>query len=345
MYDRSTNSHFKWTKKWGAAQPNRRIQPLAFLCFLRFLLFQDESATIHPLFAKADWLYCRAGEIPADDRWYIAVVIRHLCLGSRYAPDKPPRLTLFTPQSAHQVVAIRNCPSAADGLNIGIARAETEWVVCVHQDVWLPAGWDQCIAEQLDEAERRFGPIGVAGVYGVGEVITLCDQSQPLAAERIGWVVDRGRMLSDGTELPAQVATLDELLLIVRRDAGLRFDPVLGFHLYGADICLQASEAGLAVVALAAQCHHNSRSVGLPEAFFASARVFARKWRHRLPVATPCAIIDRGGIVHVLGNATTEGLRSIAHTLPRDGSTEAGLEQTSTSRTSLGGNSISTNAI
>ena len=57
-------------------------------------------------------------------------------------------------------------------------------------------------------------------------------------------------MLRDGQELPARVATLDELLLIVRRDAGLRFDPDLGFHLYGADICLQASEQGLAVVAL-----------------------------------------------------------------------------------------------
>ena len=157
------------------------------------------------------------------------------------------------PDSAHQVIVIRNCPSAADGLNIGIARVETEWVVCVHQDVWLPAGWDRNVAEQLDEAERRFGPIGVAGVYGVGEVITPRDASEPLAAERVGWVVDRGRMLRDGPELPARVATLDELLLIVKRDSGLRFDPDLGFHLYGADICLQASEQGLAVVALAAQ--------------------------------------------------------------------------------------------
>ena len=38
----------------------------------------------------------------------------------------------LAPESAHQVVAVRNCPSAADGLNIGIARAETEWVVCHH---------------------------------------------------------------------------------------------------------------------------------------------------------------------------------------------------------------------
>jgi hypothetical protein len=210
----------------------------------------------------------------------------------------------LAPHSAHQVLVVRNWPSAADGLNIGIARSETEWVVCVHQDVWHPAGWDRCIAEQLDEAEQRFGPIGVAGVYGVGEVIAPRDGSEPLAAERIGWVVDRGRVLRDVPELPTQVATLDELLLIVKRDSGLRFDAALGFHLDGADICLQASERGPAVVALGAPCHHNSRSIGLPEAFFASARVFARKWRHRLPDAAPCAIIDSGGEVYVLGNAT-----------------------------------------
>ena len=136
-----------------------------------------------------------------------------------------------------------------------------------------------------------------ARIGWIGRTVT------PLGAERVGWVVDRGRVLRDGPELPARVAMLDELLLVVRRDSGLRFDPALGFHLYGADICLQAREQGLAVVALAARCHHNSRSVGLPEAFFASAEVFARKWSHRLPVATPCVVIDRGGEVCLLGNA------------------------------------------
>jgi hypothetical protein len=210
----------------------------------------------------------------------------------------------LAPDSAHQVLLIKNCPSAADGLNIGIERAGNEWGVFLHQDVLLPPGWDGCVADQLQEAERRFGPIGVAGVYGVGETITSGDLTESLAAERIGWVVDRGRVLREGPELPARVATLDELLLIVRRDTPLRFDPTLGFHLYGADICLQAREQGLAVVALAAPCHHNSRSVGLPDAFFASAAVFARKWNHRLPVATPCVIIGRGGEVYLLGSAT-----------------------------------------
>jgi len=225
------------------------------------------------------------------------------------------------PSSPFEIILVKNCPSAADGLNLGIERAKHEWVVGVHQDVYLPEGWDRRLARQIREAERRFGPIGVAGVYGVGQVISPQSPGSPLAAERVGWVVDRGRLLRDGPELPARVATLDELLLVVSGNTPLRFDPALGFHLYGADICLQAAERGLAVVALGALCHHNSRSVGLPEAFFRSAEVFARKWRHRLPVATPCVVIDRGGRVQLLGNAA-DGPQSIAYALPNQGSIE-----------------------
>jgi Glycosyltransferase like family len=225
--------------------------------------------------------------------------------------------------TVHELIAVANCPSAADGLDVGLKRAKHEWVVWVHEDVLLPEGWDQCLANQLSEAERQFGSIGVAGVYGVGDILAPHDRAQPLAAERIGWVIDRGRVLLDGPELPARVASLDELLLIVKRDSGLRIDPALGFHLYGADICLQAREPGPAVAALGALCHHNSRSIGLPEAFFRSAEVFARKWSHRLPVATPCVIIDRGGAVHVLGNAEP-GPQSIAYALSSQGQDQVG---------------------
>ena len=49
-------------------------------------------------------------------------------------------------------------------------------------------------------------------------------------------VVWHGHKLFDGPELPATVATLNELLLVVPRDTPLRFDPDLGFHMYGADV-------------------------------------------------------------------------------------------------------------
>ncbi len=215
--------------------------------------------------------------------------------------------------SPHQVITFVHAPTAAAGLNAGIDRAKHEWVVLVHQDVQLPPGWDRRLMRQIHEAERRFGPIGVAGVYGVGEVVE--PDRVPLAAERIGRVVDRGRMLRDGPELPARVAALDELLLVVPRGTPLRFDPELGFHLYGADLCLQARERGLAVVAIDALCQHNSRNVGLPPEFFAGAEAFARKWAHRLPVSTPCVIIDKDGQIHVLGNA--EGESSIARAVGR----------------------------
>jgi hypothetical protein len=68
------------------------------------------------------------------------------------------------PGSPHEVIIVRNCPSAADGLNLGLERARSDWVVLVHQDVFLPEGWDQQLARQLRQAEGRFGPIGVAGV-------------------------------------------------------------------------------------------------------------------------------------------------------------------------------------
>jgi len=201
------------------------------------------------------------------------------------------------PGSIHEVFAFPDPASAADGLNAGFQCARHEWLVCVHQDVYLPDRWDQRLVRQLREAERQFGPVGVAGVYGASDVIVPAHQTWPLAVERIGWVVDRGRELNDGPELPVRVTTLDELLLVVRRGSGLRFDPSLGFHFYGADLCLQARDRGLAVVVLAALCHHNSQTVQLPQAFFTSATVFARKWSHRLPIATSCVLIDGSGTV------------------------------------------------
>jgi hypothetical protein len=202
--------------------------------------------------------------------------------------------------SPHEVILVKSCKSAADGLNLGVSRAKGGWIVCVHQDVVLPRGWHHKLLEQIEAAKQQFGPIGVAGVYGVGPAIR---QNGGFAADRIGWIVDRGRVRRERPALPAKVATLDELLLVVPRDTPLRFHPDLGFHLYGADLCLQAAEKGLAVVVIEAPCYHNSRNIGLPKAFFLSAEVFAQKWQHRLPVATPCVIIDETRRVWMLGNS------------------------------------------
>jgi hypothetical protein len=55
-----------------------------------------------------------------------------------------------------------------------------------------------------------------------------------------------------------------------------------------------------------APCYHSSRNIRLPKAFFQSAEVFAQKWQHRLPVATPCVIIDETRRVWMLGNSSAQ---------------------------------------
>lgn len=95
--------------------------------------------------------------------------------------------------SPHEVIAFRDSPSAASALNAGLERAEHGLVVCLHQDVFLPPGWDRLFVRQYQEAERQFGPIGVAGVYGVGDVIRPPSPGCSPTVQRVGRVVDRGR--------------------------------------------------------------------------------------------------------------------------------------------------------
>ncbi len=110
-------------------------------------------------------------------------------------------------------------------------------MVCVHQDVYLADGWDRRLVRQLDEAEEKLGPMGVAGVIGAAhEGPVLPNAVAPL----VGRVVDRDRVLRGPQPLPASAETLDELVLVLPRGTPLRLDPALGFHFYGADLCLQA---------------------------------------------------------------------------------------------------------
>jgi SAM-dependent methyltransferase len=192
------------------------------------------------------------------------------------------------PGSPHQVLLMGNCKSAAEGLNAGLARARHEWVVCIHQDVYLPDGWPGRFWEQCRLASATHGRVGLCGVMGVQGVGDARRWHAP--------VIHQDRLLRAG-RLPAEVEALDEFLLALPRGTPLAFDPALGFHFYGTDLCLRAREQGLSTLALDALCYHNTRSNSYPPEFFASAEVFARKWSAALPVGTPCATVNRDGRV------------------------------------------------
>lgn len=189
-----------------------------------------------------------------------------------------------------------NVSSAASAFNAEIQQlTNLEWLVWVHQDVLLPAGWDKRFIAGIEEASRTFPRLAVVGVYGVA--------GGGAQAVRAGSVLDRGEKLKEPTPLPCPVDSLDELLIAVRTDAGLRFDPALGFDFYATDIALMARQRGLEVAVIDAFCEHWSstpKGIILPQMasrVISSAKNFEQKWAHALPLDTPCFSIGKVGDV------------------------------------------------
>jgi hypothetical protein len=180
------------------------------------------------------------------------------------------RSPCLDPGTPHELIVMREQPSAAAGFNAALERARSDLVVFVREEVYLPRGWDSQLVEQFTEAERRFGPVGVAGAYGYS-----VDAEGPTS---LGRVIDRQRLLDMPAPLPAAATGLDEIVLVLRRDTPLRFDSSLGFHLYGADICFGACDRDLGVAVLDLPCLHNSLVSYPPPAFHASREKLLRKW-------------------------------------------------------------------
>lgn len=185
----------------------------------------------------------------------------------------------------HQLLVKEGYRSASAAYDSAMDEASNDIVIFAHQDVYLPPAWfDQLTAslKALNKSGHRWGVLGCFGTRkdcnGLGRVYST------------GWGLQ-------GTELqqPEPVDTLDELVLIVRKSSGLRFDTALpNFHLYGTDICLSARHAGLQCFAIPAFCVHNtSQLLKLPGEFYECYWWVKAKWRAYLPIYTSCITISR----------------------------------------------------
>jgi SAM-dependent methyltransferase len=194
------------------------------------------------------------------------------------------RSPCLDPGTPHEVILMRRQTSAADGFNTALEKAGHDLVVFVQQDIYLPRGWDSRFLEQLQEAERLFPTIGVAGVFGYS--------FGPDGKTDHGRVLDRQLLHDMPTPLPAGADGLDEIVLAVRRDTPLRFDPSLGFHLYGADLCLASRRQGRPVVVLDAPCLHNSLFAYLSPDFHRARERLLAKWPEVRPLYSSMGRLD-----------------------------------------------------
>ncbi len=183
----------------------------------------------------------------------------------------------------HQILVQKDFASAAKAYNSAIDRSVNDIMVFVHQDILLPEFWLSQLENALDRLQEIDPQWGVCGCYG-----------ETANCEGRGHVFYFG-VMGEPFEDPTPVQTLDEIVLILRKSSGLRFDEHLpNFHMYGADICMTAAQQGMKSYAISAFCIHNSiQTFVLPREFYESCKHFKRKWLEYLPVQTTCIKITR----------------------------------------------------
>jgi hypothetical protein len=147
------------------------------------------------------------------------------------------------------------------------------YVLLVHQDVTADQGHGIGeLTRALEELTALDEAWAVAGNAGVGlDGATVRHIADPWGADWLG-------------DLPRRVRVLDENFLVLRTARRPRCSPALsGFHLYGADVCLNAGLDGSSCYVVDFRLSH--RSGGAPEGADASLDRFGAHWAslHRRP--------------------------------------------------------------
>ena len=133
------------------------------------------------------------------------------------------------------------------------------------------------------EAEAVYGPVG-----------TL------LSAPRFfGKIVQtNGTTIGFKLKEDAIVQTLDAMCLMAHSTVfkqGLYFDEKFRFHLYAADLCMQAYRLGFDILAMQLDCQHKSKTlwgdVYSPE-YLSSLELFREKWKQFLPIRATTGLIE-----------------------------------------------------
>jgi GT2 family glycosyltransferase len=152
--------------------------------------------------------------------------------------------------------------SAAQALNDGGRRANGDFIMFVHQDMWLATStW-------LEDAENHLRTLPVLGVAGVAGMSDTGRNWNERARFSINILGDTGEAERGRVHSPVEVQTLDECLLIVPRSVfeKLEFDETVfdGWDCYGADYCLSAKQMGLKVYVLPLPSSHCTSRASYP---------------------------------------------------------------------------------
>jgi Glycosyltransferase like family len=170
--------------------------------------------------------------------------------------------------------------TAGAALNHGATLARNDYLVFVHQDVYLHSLRRLEHAAGMLADDPGIGVLGASGITAGGELV--------------GRIRDRVILSGRQASRPYDVDSLDELLFMARRSLIAREPlseaPVLAWHAYAVEYGLRARGLGLRVCALDLAVTHNSLTTNLDRLDVAYAAVAARHPRS-LPVRATCGTI------------------------------------------------------
>jgi hypothetical protein len=184
----------------------------------------------------------------------------------------------------------RGAPSASIGYNKGLEATSAPIVILAHQDVYFPPSWHHRLARAVAIADSQDPEWAVLAPFGMGAI----------GAEHIGdvWSTSVGRRIGRRVASLAPVQSVDELVIVLRRASGLRFDPNLpNYHLYGLDIVQTAIASGKGAYVADLPVVHNDKFHDVLRRDFGECYAFIRrKWRDRLPLRTPVLWVGKSGM-------------------------------------------------
>jgi len=170
-------------------------------------------------------------------------------------------------------------PNASAPYASAVGEANADYLVFAHQDVFLPAGWFDQVERELVKVQALDPAWAVVGVFGADSTGELWGHI---------WDSSLRGIIGEPFEKPIRVASLDEVVIILRNGTGVTFDPNLPcFHLYGTDIVLKAYSLQRSAYIIDAPVIHNTKPIRkLGPDYRRAYRFMTAKWEKVLPYPT-----------------------------------------------------------
>jgi hypothetical protein len=262
--------------------------------------------------------------IAGDPRFSIATLVTDR---AQYAAMQASFIAGGFDDTCTEFLAIDNTgesqTAAHTGLNRALLAARGAYVVLCHQDVRLIDDGRATLEARLAALTARdphWALAGNAGGISAGRLALRI--SDPHGEDQ-----HRG-------ELPARAISLDENFIVVRRSARVGFSRDLDhFHLYGADLALQAEIAGRTAYVI--DFHLRHLSPGRKDAsFHAAEQAFRTRWSRALRprlMQTTCSLMRVSGgaqLGPLADRALAAALRRIKRIMPEVRAPHAGWRET-----------------